>query len=80
MVILLSADRKSSDLQIVLISSATFVFQFRLSFIYTTLSQLGDIREERQLNSFSEVVFVLQILPTYQDKYVCEWFYNLVIT
>lgn len=42
MVILLSADHKNSDLQVVLISFATLMFQFRLSCLYITLFQIAD--------------------------------------
>lgn len=43
MVILLSADHKNSDLQVVLISFATHMFQFRFSCPYITLFQIGDL-------------------------------------
>lgn len=57
MVILLSANHKNSNLQIVLISPVTFTFQFRLNILCTTLFQLGDLCGERQLNSFPETFF-----------------------
>lgn len=45
MVILLSADHKNVDLQVVLISFATFMFQFRLNCLYRqseSMFQIGD--------------------------------------
>lgn len=44
MVTLLNADHKNGDLQVVLISFATFMFQLRLNSLYTTPFQIGDFR------------------------------------